>query len=81
MTNINVKKQLENVNDDLARIVEHIRLYSGVDIKDARLIDNMASNIAEMAAVLGAMARESSGNRSAKTLVKKVRSALGYTRS
>jgi len=79
MANINIKKALERISKDLEKTAHHAHLYSGVSAKDAEYIDNMATAIAVQATHLSAMARESQGDRSAKSLVTKVRKALGFT--
>jgi len=73
------QKRLETVSHELQRIAEHIAQYSGIDAKEADIMDNIATGIAEMAAGIAAEARTKAGNRSGKTLVRNVRKALGYT--
>lgn len=79
MANINVRKRLEKVSNDLQKIATHIAQHSGVDPKDAPYIDNTSTGIAELAAKISAEAREKMGQRNSHSLVKGVRKALGYT--
>lgn len=79
MANIRIKPALERIGADLSRVRKHIIMYSGVSAKDAMLIDNMATAIAEEAAIIAAEARRAQGMTNANTLVTKVRKALGFT--
>jgi hypothetical protein len=79
MANINVKQRLERLSRDMDALVKHVVQYSGVDKKDAFLIDNMATDLAAQAARLAGEARAAAGDRSAMKLVKQVRKALGFT--
>ncbi len=80
MANINVKLSLSRTADDMRKIVKHVVMYSGIDEKQAREIDNDATEIAEMAAEIASHARQAMGNRSSGGLRKNVRKALGFTR-
>lgn len=79
MPNPNVRKRLDNICTELDMLAEHVALHSGISERDALAIDNRCSDIAELAAKIGAEARARQGNRSGKTLVRDVRKALGYT--
>lgn len=79
MANIRVKTALERISYEMSRVREQISHHSGVSEKDARLIDNMATDIAVEAAVIAAEARRVQGMTNANTLVSKVRKALGFT--
>jgi hypothetical protein len=79
MSNLNVKKQLENISVNLAAVLKQVVQHSGVSEENALFVDSRCSEIAEMAARIGTVAREAQGNRSSKTLVTKVRKALGYS--
>ena len=80
MANINVRKQLEKISDDLDRVAHHVALYGGIDERDARGIDTVATSISEVGAMLASAARSQMGNRSADSLTMKVRKALGYSK-
>jgi prophage DNA circulation protein len=80
MANMNVRKRLEAISNDLDAVLKHVSQYSGVDAKEALFIDNVATGIAEAASILAAEARRVSGNRSAASLRKNVRKALGFTK-
>lgn len=79
MPNLNVKKRLEAISNELAAVLQHVTQHSGVSEKDALFVDSRCSEIAEMAARVGVVAREAQGDRSSKKLVTNVRKALGYT--
>lgn len=79
MANMRVKHQVEKISNELDRLVNYVRQYSGISEADARYVDTIAGEIAVQASVLAAEARAKVGNRSASTLTKNVRKALGYT--
>jgi hypothetical protein len=79
MPNIRVRQAIEKISNELNKVGEHIQLHSGIDAKDARFIDNVASDIAQTAAQIAAIAREVQGNTSGETLVRNVRKSLGFT--
>jgi hypothetical protein len=79
MANINVKKRLERISDDIDQVLKHIAQYSGVDRKEAPFIDNLATGIAQQASRIAAAARATEGDRTAPNLPKKVRKALGFS--
>ena len=79
MANPNVRIHLDNIAEELGMLLQHVIQHSGVSEKDAMAVDKRCDDIAEMAARIGAVARERQGNRSSKTLVRNVRRALGYT--
>jgi len=79
MANMNVAKRLEKISNELSEVVKYVVQYHGVDSKEARLVDNIATDIAEQSAALAGLARESQGDRSAGKLRKQVRKALGFT--
>lgn len=79
MPNINVRKKLENVSNQLDQIIEHVIQYSGIPSKDAQFIDNVSTQICEASARLAALARDAQGDRSATRLVTDVRRTLGFT--
>ena len=78
MANIRVKPALEKIDNDLARVVEQIVHYSGIDQKNARFIENAASGICQAAARIVEIAQSTQGMKYPDT-EKKVREALGYT--
>lgn len=59
-------------------MTEHVYQYSGVDYKDALQIEHACDSIMELAAMIGAKARETLGDKDASKLVGKVRKAIGY---
>ena len=79
MSNINVRKRIERISNDIDELVKHVAQYSDIDAKDARFVDNIATSIAEQASRLAAAARAAQGDRSAVDLPKKIRKALGFT--
>lgn len=79
MPNIRIKSRLETLADELQTVLQHVIQHSGVSPKDAMAVDNRCCEIAEMAARIAAVARETQGNRTADTVVRDVRRALGYT--
>ena len=80
MPNIRVKQALERISTELDRIGAHIVMYSGIDPDEARLIDNIATNIATTGAQIAGIARQVQGsNETPQGLVKKTRRALGFT--
>ena len=79
MANIRIRAAIEKISNDLNKVAEQISQYSGIDAKDARFVDNIATDISVTAAQIAAMAREVQGNTSGETLVRKVRKSLGFT--
>lgn len=81
MPNIRVKAALSRISDDIQKVAQHAKLYSGIDEKEALLIDNTATDIAVAATHLAVMARKARGlpERSAESTIKAVRKALGFT--
>lgn len=80
MTNPRLKQQLERISNDLGHLLKHVVQYSGIAEGDAVFVDNLASEIAETAARIGAEARRELGDRTTGRLVKNVRKSLGYTK-
>lgn len=85
MANIRVKAALERIGAELSRVRSQVS-YSGISKKDARLIDNMATDIAVEAAMIAAEARAVNleglnmpASRAPDRLVMRVRQALGFT--
>ena len=81
MANIRIKAALARIESELQSVAKHAQMYSGVDEKDALMIDNDATAIAIAATQLAVMARKARGQpaKSADAVVKKVRKALGFT--
>jgi hypothetical protein len=79
MDNIRVRTAIERLSNEINSLAKHIASYSGIDSKDARFVDNIATDIAVTATQIAAMAREVEGNTSSKTVVTKVRKSLGFT--
>jgi len=79
MSNINVRKRVERISNDIDQLVKHVAQYGGIDKKDAMFVDNIATSIAEQASRLAAVARAVQGDRSAPDLPAKIRKALGFT--
>lgn len=78
MANIRIKAALDRISRELSAVRYHAIQYSGISAKDAIAIDNLATAIAEEAAIIAAEARQTRGIK-ADTLVTKVRKALGFT--
>jgi hypothetical protein len=78
MPNIRVKQALERLDTEINAVGKHILNHSGIDPKDAMLIDKLATDIAETAAQIAELAKQVQGQRNPRTL-KKVRRALGFT--
>ena len=78
MANMNVKKRLEKLSNELDQLVTHVVQYSGIDKKEAMLIDTMATSLAAQAARLASEARAAQGQPAAHLLVTRVRRALGF---
>ena len=70
---------------DLTRLLQQVAElrvvyeHTGLDEGTAREVDNLATALAEEAALIAADARVQMGDRSASTLVRSVRRALGFT--
>ncbi len=79
MPNINVRKKIEKLSDEMDQLLQHVAQYSGISEKDAMFVDNTATALCEGAARLAAEARAVQGDRSADRLEKDVRRALGFT--
>lgn len=79
MANINVRKQIESISNDLDRLYKHMHQYTEISAKDATFVDNVATDIAVTAAAIAAQAREAQGQRGTSSLVARVRKALGFT--
>lgn len=79
MANMNVRKKLESIDAELQRVATHVAQYSGIDARDARLIDDLSTDIAVVAANIASEARSKMGDRAAPGLVAKIRKALGFT--
>ena len=81
MANIRIKAALDRIGDDIQKVAKHAEFHSGIEEKDALLIDNMATDIAIAATRLAVMARKARGlpERSGESVVKGVRKALGFT--
>jgi glycerol-3-phosphate dehydrogenase len=79
MPNIQIRKKIESISNELNQLAEHVGNYSGIQLKDARFVNNVATSIAETAAQIAALARAVQGNRSAEHLLRDTRRALGFT--
>jgi hypothetical protein len=79
MSNMNVLKRLDRIETELSAVRHYISIYHGVPASEATHVDRRAERIIETAAEIAVMAREAMGNRSAKSLVTKIRKALGFT--
>jgi hypothetical protein len=80
MPNINVRKAIERISDELERVGNHIVQHSGIAPKDAMFIDNVATGIAETAAQIAGIARQAQGStETPQELTRKTRRALGFT--
>lgn len=49
MANINIKKRLENIEDEMEKITKHIAMYSGIPKEHAATIGRIAGRIKDMA--------------------------------
>lgn len=78
MANINIEAAINRADADLQKALGQIP-HSGISARDALRISNTAAGIAIMAARIDAEARAVMGDRSAGSLVKKIRKALGFT--
>jgi nitrogen regulatory protein PII-like uncharacterized protein len=58
MPNINVRRAIEKISDDVNRVGQHIVDYSGVDPKNARFVENACEDIAKTASQIAQLARE-----------------------
>jgi len=79
MSNMNVRRRVEKLSDDLDSVIKHVLQYSGIDKKDAMFIDNLATEMSAQAARLAGLSRVVQGDKSGASLEKRVRKALGYT--
>ncbi len=79
MPNINAKVRLERIAAEMEKITQHVVLHSGVDAKSADFIEWRCQEIIQSAARIAQEARKAQGNQSYKTLVTKIRKALGFT--
>ena len=79
MPNIRVKQRLESLDEDMYKVLQHITLHSGIDKKDARLVEDLAAKIAVTAANIVAEALLAQGHPSPKHVVTDVRKSLGFT--
>lgn len=77
MPNLNVRARLDKIQREIDQVVKHVVQYSGVDAKDAVMIDNTAAGIAEQAARICELARSQMGEPNPNTIAK-VRKALGF---
>jgi len=78
VANINVKKALERIRREINQVGKHIQFHSGVDKRDANLVDDAATDIAVTAAQIAEIARQAAGQRETG-LVKRTRKTLGFT--
>lgn len=60
MPNINVRKAIEKISNEINRVGQHIVDYSGVDPRDARFVQNVAEDIAKTASQIAQLAKEAS---------------------
>jgi hypothetical protein len=58
MPNINVRKAIEKISNDVNRVGEHIVQYSGIDPRDARFVESVCEDIAKTASQIAQLARE-----------------------
>lgn len=77
MPNINVKKRLETIRRELSHVTNHIGEHSGIDPKDARLIEATATEIATLGFQVAALACDVQGNRDpGSTVLENLRRAV-----
>jgi nitrogen regulatory protein PII-like uncharacterized protein len=58
MPNINARKNIKKISNELNRVGQHIVNYSGIDPKDARFIENVCEDIAKTASQIAQLARD-----------------------
>jgi nitrogen regulatory protein PII-like uncharacterized protein len=58
MPNINVRKSIEKISNELNRVGQHVVDYSGIDPKDARFVENVCEDIAKTASQIAQLARD-----------------------
>jgi len=75
MANIRISSRIDKIQRELQQVLTHATHYSGIDKKDAVIIERDAMAIAEMGAMLVDLCN---GRKPSKT-TKAVRKALGYT--
>jgi hypothetical protein len=56
MPNINVRRAIEKISNELNRVGQHAADYSGIDPKDARFVKHVAEDIATTAAQIAQLA-------------------------
>jgi hypothetical protein len=69
MPNINVKKKLESIRTELSRVADHVGEHSGIDLRDARLVEATATEIATLGFQIAALACDVQGNTDATSTV------------
>jgi hypothetical protein len=80
MPNIRVRQALERLRSELNRVGTHIALHSGIDQKDAVIVDDLATDIAVTASQIAEMARKRQGSTvPSGKLVRDTQRALGFT--
>lgn len=79
MANVRIVAALERAQEELESAYKQIRLYTGIEEKNAMKIDNIASSISDMASDIAGLARQTAGDASGAKLNKAVRRALGFT--
>lgn len=52
MANINVKKRLDNIEDELEKVKKHVHMYSGIPREHAAHIGRVTARIAQIAVAL-----------------------------
>jgi hypothetical protein len=57
MPNINVRKAIEKISNEINRVGQHAVDYSGIDPRDARFIENVCEDIAKTANQIAQLAR------------------------
>lgn len=81
MPNIRVRAAIEKISNEINRVGQHIVQHSGIDPKDARFIDNVATDIAVTAAQIADLARQVQGSsRVPGSLVTQTRRTFGFTK-
>jgi hypothetical protein len=81
MPNIRVKATLERISRELNQTGEHVIHHSGINPREAMLIDNLATDIAVTATQIAELARQSMGSsRKPGSLVRQTRRTLGFTK-
>ena len=79
MAHIRIVPALDRARDELRAAYKQLKQYSGIEASKAMEVDNIATEICDLASDIAGLARQVQGDRSAKNLNRDVRKALGFT--